>query len=40
MRYFFLAILVASCGAATDPKVYEESAELIEEIIKDEVSSK
>jgi len=28
--------LLSSCNALKDPKIYEESAELVEEVIKDE----
>lgn len=30
------AFLISGCAVATDPKVYEEGIELIEEIVKDE----
>lgn len=34
------ASLVSGCAVATDPKVYEESVQLIEEIVKDEAVAK
>jgi hypothetical protein len=37
MKFFFpLIFALTSCSVFTDPKVYEDSVQLIEEVVKDE----
>ena len=38
MRYIYILLVLASCGVATDPKIYEDAVGLVEEVVKDEAT--
>ena len=39
MKHLISLILLASCNVAKDPKIYEDTVQLVEEVVKDEVQA-